>query len=100
MAEKFKKDPPGWQKGSQGTGLTAGIMAVIVAIMIFSFWICRAGPFSTAQAAEPVNSMRGQAIVNPGANALHAYASGSENYSNDVSQVLNKLQNSSNTSSQ
>jgi hypothetical protein len=73
-------------------------MAVIVATMIFSFWICRAGPFSTGKEMETLNSMRVQTVNNPGATAFGASAS--ENYSSDVTQVLDKLKNSTDSSSQ
>jgi hypothetical protein len=98
MAGKLKTDLPGWQNGFQGMGLTVLLMTVIVAAMIFSFWICRAGPFSTEKAAEPVYSAHGEPVVNPGSNALHAYAG--ENNSSDFGPVLNKLQNSLDNSSQ
>jgi hypothetical protein len=102
MTEIIKKtflNLPGWQRGAQGLGLSVMLMAVIVAIMIFSFWVCSAGPFSNGKEIVTPSSTHSQPISNPGANAFRS--TGSDNYSSsDVSQVLNKLQNSTSTSSQ
>jgi hypothetical protein len=89
---------PGWQRGFQELGLAVLLMAAIAATMIFSFWVCSAGPFSAGKDAETANSMRFQAVNNPAVNAIHA--SSSENYSSDVIKTLNKLQNPTDASSQ
>jgi hypothetical protein len=101
MAGKFNKtflNLPGWQKGFQRLGLNVLFMAAIVAIMIFSFWVCRAGPFSDGKDAAAMNPQRSQAVTNPRATAFRTTAS--ENYSSSVTQMLNKLKNSTDTSSQ
>lgn len=101
MTGKIKRiflNLPGWQRGFQGLGLAVLFMAAIVATMIYSFWVCSAGPFSAGKDAETANSIRFQAVSNPGANAFRA--TGSENYSSSVTQVLNKLKNSTDAPSQ
>jgi len=101
MTEKIKitfLNLPGWQKGFQGLGLAVLLMTAIVAAMIFSFWVCSAGPFSAGKDAEATNSIRFQAVNNPGANAFRTTSS--ENYSSAVTQVLDKLKNSTDASSQ
>ncbi|MGD0354830.1 MAG: hypothetical protein ABSB31_05235 [Dehalococcoidia bacterium] len=88
----------GWQRGFQGLGLAVLLMAAIAATMTFSFWVCRAGPFCAGKDSETINPTRFHAVNNPGASTFPT--AGSENYSSSVTQILNKLKNSTDTPSQ